>query len=80
MKSLEERIAALEERNARVERDKRWEGSLWRKVSIMVLTYAVVVAFLFAIDANSPWINAIVPVIGFGLSTLTVSVLKRSYR
>jgi hypothetical protein len=75
--SLEERIIALEVRNARVEADKAWETSWLRRVSIMLLTYLTVVAYLHFVIHVSPWLNALVPVIGFLLSTLTVSLLKR---
>ena len=77
--SLEERIIALEERNARVEADKAWETSWLRRVSIMLLTYLTVVAYLHFVIHVSPWLNALVPVIGFLLSTLTVSLLKRTW-
>ena len=77
--SLEERIIALEERNARVEADKAWETSWLRRVSIMLLTYLTVVAYLHFVIHISPWLNALVPVIGFLLSTLTVSLLKRTW-
>lgn len=74
--SLEERVAKLEARNARVEADKGWETSWLRRGSIMVLTYLTVVFYLQFVIHINPWINALVPVIGFFLSTLTVSWLK----
>ena len=43
----------------------------------MVLTYAVIVVYLRYVVHVNPWINALVPVLGFFLSTLTVSFLKR---
>lgn len=75
-KSLEERVALIESRNEKVEADKAWETSWVRRLSIMVLTYFVVVAYLYFVVRIDPWINAIVPVIGFLLSTLTVQVIK----
>lgn len=75
-KTLEERLAIIESRNKRVEADKAWETSWTRRLSIMVLTYIVVVVYLRFVVHIDPWINALVPVIGFLLSTLTVSVLK----
>lgn len=75
-KSLEDRIQLIEERNKRVEADKAWEGSWTRKVSIMLMTYLVVAAYLRFVVQIDPWINAIVPVLGFVLSTLTISLLK----
>ena len=76
-KSIEERIAVIEQRNKRVEQDKAWETSWIRRVGIMVLTYLVVVAYLKFVVNIDPWINALVPVIGFLLSTLTLSALKK---
>ena len=77
VEQLEARIDALEQRNKRVEFDKAWEGSITRKVVILTVTYCVVVIFLFVIHNDKPFINALVPPIGFFLSTLVVSDLKR---
>lgn len=74
---LLKRIEKLEARNLRVETDKAWETSLARKAGIMALTYLVVVAYLhFVVRNDNPLINAIVPVLGFLLSTLTMGMLK----
>lgn len=75
-KDLEARVRELEQRNARVELDKAWETSWTRKVAIAVLTYAVVACYLYFVVKIDPWINAIVPTVGFLLSTLTVRYLK----
>lgn len=75
-KTIEERLAVIEARNKKVEFDKAWETSWTRRISIMVLTYLVVVAYLYFIVRIDPWINAIVPVLGFLLSTLTVGLIK----
>jgi hypothetical protein len=74
--NLLDRIEKIEQRNKRVEIDKKWEGSWTRKIAIMSLTYAVVVTYLFAIGNDNPWINAIVPPSGFLLSTLAVGKLR----
>lgn len=75
-KSLAERVTALEARNTRVESDKAWETSWIRRVAIMVLTYLTVVAYFHFVLRVEPWLNALLPVIGFALSTLTVAILK----
>jgi len=75
-KTIEDRIVALETRNKRVEGDKAWETSWTRKIAIMVLTYLTIVAYLHFVIHINPWLNALVPVAGFFLSTLTVSYLK----
>ena len=74
---LLQRIERLEARNKRVEADKMWEGSWQRRTLIMMLTYIVVVCYLHFVVHVNPWINAIVPVIGFFLSGLTVSLAKQ---
>ncbi len=76
---LETRIAALETRNKRVEMDKAWEGSLMRKAAIIVVTYVVVVVFLLLIHNDQPYVNAVVPLLGFYLSTLVVGGLKKQW-
>lgn len=73
----EDRVAKLEARNARVESDKAWEVSRTRKIAIMITTYLVVVSYLYFVVHVEPWRNALVPVIGFLLSTLTINLLKK---
>jgi phosphate/sulfate permease len=73
------RIEKLEARNRRVEGDKAWETSWFRRISIMVFTYLVVVLYLKVVVHINPWINALVPVLGFTVSTLTLSLLKKSW-
>ena len=73
---LVKRIEKLEARNKRVEADKAWETSWARKLAIMVLTYLVVVSYLHFVIHIDPWLNALVPVIGFALSTITISAFK----
>lgn len=76
MKDIEKRLKAIEGRNARVEKDKAWETSLLRRSLITILTYGVVTAYLFAIDADQPYITAVVPAMGYFLSTLVIRSVK----
>lgn len=76
---LEDRVSKLEDRNRRVEADKAWETSWIRRLSIAALTYLTVVAYLYFVVHINPWINALVPVIGYILSTLTISELKKLF-
>ncbi|MDB5182065.1 MAG: hypothetical protein JWP13_828 [Candidatus Saccharibacteria bacterium] len=75
--TIEERIVAIEARNEKVDNDKAWETSWTRRVGIMALTYVVVVLYLRFVVHVDPWINALVPVIGFLISSLTISMLKK---
>ena len=76
-KTIEQRLEAIEARNKRVENDKAWEGSWTRKLLIVVFTYVTIGMYLKFIVGIDPWINAIVPTIGFLLSTITLPYFKQ---
>jgi hypothetical protein len=78
-RTLKERLEIIEGRNQKVENDKAWETSWTRRLSIMLLTYLVVAFYLRFVVHINPWINALVPVIGYTLSTLTISLLKKRW-
>lgn len=78
MKSnLEKRITKIEQRNKNVTIDKAWETSTIRKILLAIFTYLTIGFYLNAININQPWLNAIVPSIGFLLSTLTLPFFKK---
>lgn len=77
MSTIEERLEKIEERNKKVEADKAWEVSFSRKVVVAGLTYLVICIFFITIDLPRPWVNAIVPTLGFVLSTLSLRYFKR---
>ncbi len=79
LEELDKRVAIIERRNKRVELNKEWEMSIARKISIAVLTYLVMVTFFQIIKISDPWINAIVPTLGFLLSTLSLGVIKNTW-
>ena len=79
MKELEERITKIEERNKRVENDKKWETSTLRKVLIIILTYIFAVLYLKIADTTNPFFGAVVPTVGFFLSTQTLSFIKKKW-
>lgn len=76
MNTLEKRVKAIEERNKKVEFDKAWEQSWARKILIAFFTYLAIVSYLKFIVRVEPWLNAIVPTVGFLLSTLTFPYFK----
>ncbi len=76
---FEKEIQELKERNKRVEADKAWETSWTRRALIALFTYLAIALYLLAINVPSPWLNAIVPTIGFLLSTLTLPVFKKMW-
>ena len=79
-KDLEKRVASIEERNARVEMEKTWETSLVRRLAITLLTYAVVAAYLVAIDNDKPFVTAVVPAVGYFLSTLVLREIRHLWQ
>ena len=74
---LENEIRNLKERNKKVELNKAQETSLTRKIIIAVLTYFVIVLFFKTANLPKPFINSIVPTLGFLLSTLSLIVFKK---
>lgn len=77
---MEKEIAALKERNARVETDKAWERSAVRIYSIAFITYVAAAALLTAIGNDHVWRNALVPVAGYLLSTQSLPSLKTLWK
>lgn len=80
MDEINTRLAKIEERNARVEADKTWETSWTRKISIAILTYLVICLFLYTIHETDMWLKAIVPVLGFILSTVSLQIIRKIVR
>ncbi len=74
---LEKEILLIKNRNKKVEIDKAWETSWARKFLLMIFTYLTIGFYLRAININEPWLNAIVPSIGFLLSTFTLPFFKK---
>jgi hypothetical protein len=76
VRELEKRVAAIEQRNARVEADKAWETSWARRGLLVLFIYLAIGIYFWAIGMPYPWLNAIVPAAAFLLSTLTLAYLK----
>lgn len=77
---LEKRIAAIEKRNSAVELNKAWEVSYTRRFLLVLFTYLSIAAYLKFIVGIDPWINAIVPALGFLLSTLSLPYFKKFWK
>jgi peptidoglycan/LPS O-acetylase OafA/YrhL len=80
MDEITARLTKIEERNVRVEADKAWEMSWARKISVAVLTYLVVCLFLYTIDETDVWLKALIPVLGFILSTVSLQIIRKIVR
>ncbi len=75
-KKIEQEIEKIKIRNLKVETDKAWETSYFRKILIAILTYFIVVLFFKFANLPKPFTNAIVPTLGFLLSTLSIPIFK----
>ena len=74
--AIERELESIKERNLRVEKDKSWEGSKTRVLSILVITYFLMCLIFYIINVNSFWINAIIPSLGYLLSTQSLPMIK----
>ncbi len=77
MQDLIKRIESIEQRNKRVETDKAWEISWTRKAIIAILTYITITLFFIAANLPKPFINSIIPSLGFILSTISLPLFKK---
>ncbi len=80
MNDLEKRVTAIEKRNKNVEKDKAWETSWIRRISISLLTYGVVSVYLLVIGNDQPFVNALVPAVGYFLSTLLLKQIRNLWQ
>lgn len=82
MSSLEQiqaEIASIKGRNARVEQEKAWETSWQRKIGIITTTYCVMILVFSSLGNDRPFLNAIIPTLGYMLSTLSMEWMKRLF-
>jgi hypothetical protein len=75
--AIEDSIAAIGERNRRVESDKAWEVSFTRRATICFLTYVTTAGVFWCLSVDSPFRNALIPLCGYLISTLTVPWVKK---
>ena len=77
---FEKEIKKIQERNKRVELDKAWETSKTRKISIAILTYLVMVLVMYSLNMDNPCTGAIIPTLGFTLSTFSLDFIKEFWK
>ena len=79
LEPLIEEIESLKARNTRVETEKRWETSWQRKLGIIVTTYFVMILVFSSLGNSSPFLNAMVPTLGYTLSTLSTEWMRNIF-
>jgi hypothetical protein len=80
LEELEKELLNIKARNKKVETDKAWETSWSRKILLFVFTYLAIGFYINAIGINQPWLNAVIPSLGFLLSTLTLPFFKTVWK
>jgi hypothetical protein len=74
---LEQEVEAIKVRNARVDSNKAWETSWARIFAIIVLTYILTCLVFWLIGVQRCFVSAIIPTVGFFLSTQSLPKIKR---
>lgn len=74
---IEKEIIILKQRNAKVEADKAWETSTFRTATIAILIYITVSIVFTILGITKPLWNAIIPSLGYILSTQSLPFIKR---
>lgn len=76
---VEGEIQAIKTRNRKVELDKKWETSIERKLLVATLTYVVMALIFTSAQVPNALFNALIPTLGFLLSTLTIDYAKSKW-
>lgn len=74
---IEKEIQEIKSRNRKVEADKAWERSWSRRLFIVIATYIVAAFWLVVIKDTQPFLKALIPAVGYLLSTLSIPWVKR---
>jgi len=74
---IEKDLVEIKRRNKRVEADKAWETSGARALFIIVITYIIASLVMWVIGVQEYWLGALIPTVGFYLSTLSLPIIKR---
>ncbi len=73
---LEKEVKTIQMRNRRVEGDKAWEISHTRHALVALITYILATVVLWMISIEKPYLGALIPTLGYVLSTLTLGCAK----
>lgn len=73
---IEQKLQEINRRNHKVDLDKKWETSNFRKVLILITTYFLASLTMFAIGDSKPFVSSLIPTLGYFLSTLSFGFIK----
>lgn len=73
---LKEEVNGINKRNAEKDVNKEFEASWTRVIVIMLITYLALWAYMSFLKVKDPYLNAVVPTVGFNLSTWSLVPIK----
>lgn len=79
LSEIEACLSSIIERNHKVETEKAWERSRTRILSILGLTYMLMALTFRIIGVEDYFISAIIPTLGYLLSTQSVPIIKKQW-
>ena len=77
---LEDDVREIEERNRRVEANKAWETSLFRKLWVLLLTYLVTALVFRLIGVPRFMLNALIPTLAYWMSTASLPFARAAWQ
>ena len=77
LEEIKQEIDLIKRRNKRVEAEKAWETSNFRVFSIMVMTYIITSIVFYFIGVKNFLLSALIPTVGFYLSTQSLPFIKK---
>lgn len=77
LQKIEAEINEIKSRNTRVEAEKTWETSFFRITTIALSTYVIALLIMKSIGVKDFILNALVPTVGFVLSTQSLPLVKK---
>jgi hypothetical protein len=75
--NIEKEIIEIKERNRRVEADKAWETSVFRIITISLMTFAFTALLFYVLGVSKYLTSALIPTLGFFISTQTLPFIKK---
>jgi len=66
----------INKRNHKVDLDKKWETSNFRKLLVLITTYFLASLTMFAIVDSKPFVSSLIPKLGYFLSMFSFGFIK----
>ena len=76
LEELNEKVGKILERNKKVEQDKAWETSFFRRLFLAILTYFAVLALLLIINAPTPFLAALIPAAAYLIQQYSLPFMR----